>query len=106
MKAHWGKCLTSRLRQFLEYFAERYGIKKPEEWAAISNETLSKEGGSEILIHNSGSLYKALLNAFPGLFYVVLFIEILPETKWKNEWFIKTKPQKFWNEKENQKKFP
>jgi phage anti-repressor protein len=55
-------------RKFFEEIANKFGIKKNEDWGKLTHQQILESGGSSILTKKyKGKLHLALKEVFPGL---------------------------------------
>lgn len=55
-------------RQFLKQIARDFDVCTPGDWGKIPVQKVIDKGGSFLVNHYNGSLYKALKELFPGIF--------------------------------------
>lgn len=72
-------------RNFLDKFASRFGIKKPEDWGkvtwkqvrfiieqVVNAKVLHEKGGGLLNVYNN-SLYRILTSVYPGWLLMILY---------------------------------
>lgn len=53
-------------RKKVDEIAKKLGIKNPKDWSSISASTFKKNDGGLLLSMYGGSLYRLLVNVYPG----------------------------------------
>lgn len=53
-------------KQFLDWFANKFEIRSPEEWSRFNEEDIIAQNGKGLLSQHSGSLLNALLHNYPN----------------------------------------